>query len=228
MARIKAVIFDMDGVLIDTEPVWRAVERDIFAGLGLRLSEEQLVESMGVPLAEVVRRRYQSHPWEGPKLDEVAASIETGVIDRARGEGEPAPGAVEALAHVRSRGLPIAIASSSSHALIDAVIDRLGIGEYIDALCSGDDEVAGKPNPAVFLTAARRLGVAPAECLTIEDSPVGVLAAKRAGMLCVALPDPVLAGDEAFQVADLRLESLEHFSLDTVESELEKRAWTHV
>jgi sugar-phosphatase len=113
---------------------------------------------------------------------------------------------------VRAAGLPIALASSSSETLIDAVVDRLAIRDYVKVVCSGTAEEQGKPHPAVYLTAARRLGVPAERCLALEDSPNGVLSAKAAGMVCVLIPDPHLAGDPRMRQADMRLDSLEELT----------------
>lgn len=208
MSGIRAAIFDMDGLLIDTEPIWRRVEIEIFGALGLHLTEEQCMQTMGVRVAEVVELWYGRHPWQGPSTAEVTEQIIAGVIAHVRTEGEPMPGVCEALQLVHDAGLPIAIASSSGESLIRAVIERLHLEPYIQAICSADREPVGKPDPAVYLRAAERLGVSPVACLALEDSPNGVLAAKRAGMFCIAVPDPHLAGDPHMDEADLRLASL--------------------
>jgi len=140
------------------------------------------------------------------------------VIEHVLSEGEPLPGVLYTLRTVRDRGLLCAIASSSSEILIRAVIQKLNIGEFIQTICSADDEAEGKPHPAVYLTAARRLGVPPDRCVAFEDSPNGVQSAKAAGMLCIVVPDPYLAGDPRMERADLRLESLEEFSSQTLDS----------
>jgi sugar-phosphatase len=209
MRAIRAAVFDMDGLLIDTEPIWRRTEIEIFGRLGLHLTEEQCMQTMGVRVAQVVELWYSRHPWEGPSTAEVTEQIIAGVIAHVLAEGEPMPGVMDALATVYDAGLPIAIASSSSEELIRAVMRRLGIERYITAICSADDEAEGKPHPAVYLTAARRLGIPAEECLALEDSPNGVLAAKAAGMYCIAVPDRFLAGDPRMDEADLRLDSLE-------------------
>jgi len=205
---IRAVIFDMDGLLIDTEPIWRSSEIEIFGSLGLKLSEEQLLETMGVRVAEVVRRWHDRHPWPGPSVEDVARQIVQAVISHVVREGQPKRGVCDAIAMVHDAGLPIAIASSSSVELIRAVVDRLDIDRYIQTICSADDEAEGKPHPAVYLTTARYLGVSPGACLAFEDSPNGVLSAKGAGMTCIAIPDPNLAADPRFDGADLHLASL--------------------
>jgi sugar-phosphatase len=209
---IRAVIFDMDGLLIDTEPIWRRVEIELFGRLGLDLTEEQLLETMGVRVSECVQRWYQQHPWSGPSCEEVTRQIEDGVIDYVSRCGEPKPGVQQVLRLVNQAGLPIAIASSSSERLIRAVVERLRIGSYIQTVCSGEQEPEGKPHPGVYLRAAQRLGVPPEDCLALEDSPNGVLSAKAAGMYCIAVPDPYVASDPRMDHADLRLDSLEELT----------------
>jgi sugar-phosphatase len=209
---IQAVIFDMDGLLIDTEPIWRRAEIEIFGRLGLHLTEEQCLDTMGVRVAEVVRLWYGRYPWQGPSCEEVTKQIEDRVIDYVLTEGKAKAGVYEALQMVADAGLPIAIASSSSEDLIRAVVQRLVIGTYIDLICSAVAEPEGKPHPAVYLTAARLLGVPPETCLALEDSPNGVLSAKAAGMYCVAVPDRFLASDPRMLQADLRLNTLEELT----------------
>jgi sugar-phosphatase len=210
--RIRAVVLDMDGLLIDTEPVWRAAERQVFGELGIQLSEADMLATMGRRIVELVAYWRLRRPWPGAEQGASGdQAIAERVIDRmvahASGHGEPMPGVVEAVDLIRRLGLRIAIASSSPHRLIDAVCARLRL-EWIEVRCSADDEQRGKPAGDVYLTAADRLGLPPAACLAIEDSPNGVLAARAAGMPCVAVPDRHLAGDPRYRAADLVLGSL--------------------
>jgi sugar-phosphatase len=205
---IRGCIFDMDGVLIDTEPVWRRVEREVFARVGVELSDEQLRETWGMRINEVVDHWYRSRPWNGVRPHAVSNAIVRGMVEHVREHGEAMPGAVEAVAAVREAGLLVAIASSSSHLLIDAVVDKLGMRSSVDALCSADDERLGKPDPGVFVSAARALGVSPQECLAIEDSPFGVRSAKAAGCYCVGLHGGA-ADNSGLGSADLLLSSLQ-------------------
>jgi sugar-phosphatase len=205
---VEAVILDMDGVLIDTEPAWRAAESDVFAGLGVPLSARDLLDSTGQPIEELIPIWRRRSPGASPLTDaEVAGLITDRVIAHVMAEGEPMPGVTAAIALFRRYGLRLAIASSSPLRLIDAVCDRLGL-DGIEVRCSAMDEVRGKSAPDVYLTAARRLGVAAESCLALEDSPHGIASAKAAGMRCVALPDPLLAADPRYREADLVLESL--------------------
>ena len=212
----------MDGLLIDTEPVWRAAQSAVFAGIGVALSERDLIDSTGQPVEELIpiwrqRRPPDSEPGSPPTGTpptdagltdaEVADRITDRVIAHVEAEGQPMPGVTAAIALFERCGLRLAIASSSPLRLIDAVCDRLGLAR-IAVRCSAREEVRGKPAPDVYLTAARRLGVAAAACLALEDSPNGIASARSAGMRCVAVPDPLLAGDPRYREADLVLESL--------------------
>ena len=210
---IQAVVLDMDGLLIDTEPAWRAAETAVFGELGIRLSEDDMLATMGRRLVELVAHWRRVRPWPGGETGEPSdAAIADRVVDRmvahVRARGEAMEGADPAVALLRRLGLGVAIASSSSHRLIDAVCDRLGLA-WIEIRCSADDEVRGKPAGDVYVTAARRLGLRPTACLAIEDSPNGVLAARAAGMRCIAVPDRFLSGDPRFREAQLLLGSLD-------------------
>jgi mannitol-1-/sugar-/sorbitol-6-/2-deoxyglucose-6-phosphatase len=208
---VDAVILDLDGLLIDTEPVWRAAESAVFTGLGISLSERDLRDSIGQPMDVMIRGWRKRQPSDGPSSEltdaEVADRITDDVIAHIMTEGQPMPGVTGMIARFERYRLPLAIASSSPPRLIDAVCDRFGLAG-IQVRCSGVDEVQAKPAPDVYLTAARRLGVAPASCLALEDSPPGVAAAKAAGMRCLAVPDPLLAGDPRYREADLVIGSL--------------------
>jgi sugar-phosphatase len=220
-APVEAVVLDMDGLLIDTEPVWRAAQAAVFAGIGIALRESDLLDSTGQPVEELIPVWRQRAPDDdgiaqltdagltdaGLTDAEVADLIVDRVIAHVRAEGQPMPGVTAAIALFERYGLRLAIASSSPLRLIDAVCDRLGLGR-IAVRCSAREEVRGKPAPDVYLTAARRLGVAAAVCLALEDSPNGIASARSAGMRCVAVPDPLLADDPRYREADLILPSL--------------------
>jgi mannitol-1-/sugar-/sorbitol-6-/2-deoxyglucose-6-phosphatase len=196
----------MDGLLIDTEPVWRAAQSAVFAGLGVALSESDLLDSTGQPIEELIPVWRRRSPGVELTDDEIADRIIDQVIAYVKARGQPMPGATAAIALFERCGLRLAIASSPLR-LIDAVCDRLGLTR-ITVRCSAMDEARGKPAPDVYLTAARRLGVAAAGCLALEDSPAGIASARSAGMRCVAVPDPLLAADPRYREADLVLESL--------------------
>jgi sugar-phosphatase len=208
---IRACVFDMDGVLIDTEPAWRTAEAAVFAALGIELTEAELVSSTGIPISDLVATWRRAHPphARGSQLSdgEVAGQITDQVAAHVLAEGRPMPGVTEAVGLFERLRLRLAIASSSPRRLIDAVCERLGLNR-IQIRCSALEEASGKPAPDVYLAAARRLRADPASCLAVEDSPHGIAAAKAAGMRCLAIPDPLLAADPRYTNADLVLPSL--------------------
>jgi HAD superfamily hydrolase (TIGR01509 family) len=204
---IEAVVFDMDGVLIDSEPVWRSIEREVFARLGIELTDQELLDSTGVRIDQVVARRWERQAWDGPSRGQVAAAILDGMAAVFEERGALVDGAVETVDRFRALGLRLAVASSSPHRLIRAVLEAGGIEDRFDVIASAEDEERGKPDPAVYLTTARRLGVDPGRCLAVEDSPTGVAAARSAGMICVAI-DPKEGPDARFDAADVVVRSI--------------------
>ena len=210
---IKACVFDMDGVLIDTEPVWRRVERDVFRRVGIELTDAQLRETWGMRIEEVVDFWYHARPWDGIRPRAVQREIVRAMVDHVSNDGVPLPGAVDAVSTAREAGLRVGIASSSSHELIEAVIRRLDLAHLIDAVCTADDEKLGKPDPAVYMSAARLLGAKPGECIAVEDSPAGVRSAKAAGMVCIAVMTDAVSRDD-IKDADVQLDSLLDFTPD--------------
>jgi sugar-phosphatase len=204
-----AALFDMDGLLVDSEPLWREAEIEVFGRHGLVLTDEQCRSTQGMVIAEVARHWFERAPWPGAGPDEVAHEVLEAVGELVDRRGALMPGVHAALADCRGRGIRLALASSSPRRLIDRVVRHLRLEQVFEVLCSAEHEVAGKPDPAVFLTAARSLGVAPARCVVFEDAPAGVRAAKAAGMVCVAVPerpdDPAVAGADVVlgSMADL-------------------------
>jgi HAD superfamily hydrolase (TIGR01509 family) len=195
---LRAVIFDMDGLLIDSEPLWHEAERGVFATVGLHLSTEDCLRTTGLRIDEVVRF------WNAPP--ELAGQIVDRVIALVEQKGVAKPGVQEAL--VAASGARVGLASSSPSRLIAAVLQRLGIADRFAVAHSAEHELCGKPHPDVYLTTARLLGVEPSACIAVEDSPNGVRSAKAAGMRCVAVPDALLAGDPTFAAADHVIDSL--------------------
>lgn len=209
---MRAAIFDMDGLLIDSEPLWRQAETQAFELVGLHLSDADCEQTMGFRTDEVVAYWYGRVGWHGMSLEAVEAEITSRVRRLIERHGRPMPGVRETLDEVAGAGLALALASSSAMTLIDTVITTLGFGGLFDVICSAENEALGKPDPAVFLTAATRLGVDPATCVVFEDSIAGVQAARAAGMWVVAVPAANLFDDPAFSMADLKLPSLGKFS----------------
>jgi HAD superfamily hydrolase (TIGR01509 family) len=208
---IQAVIFDMDGLLIDSEPLWQEAELKFFGELGVPLTIEMTRQTMGLRTDEVVDYWYARYPWKSPSKTEVRATLDDSVVEMITKKGQPKPGVSSVIDVCMSAGLPMAIASSSPLALIHAVVAKLGIDEHISIVHSAHDETHGKPHPAVYITAAGKLGVAPTDCLAFEDSVNGVLSAKAAKMKCVAVPEAEQRSDKRFGIADVVIGSLADF-----------------
>ncbi|MCA9858916.1 MAG: hexitol phosphatase HxpB [Thermomicrobiales bacterium] len=213
---IDAVIFDMDGLLIDSEPLWRIAETRAMNAIGVPMEEDDGFLTMGLRTDEVVEFWYARHPWAEPSKREVEGAIVGNVIALIEERGTALPGAVQAVRTVRDAGYRVGLASSSAMEIIEAVLTRIELRDGFDVLQSAEHEPYGKPHPAVYIECARQLGVVPDRCLALEDSPAGVLAAKAAKMRCIAIPPPELQDDHRYCIADLQLESIEQFSIDTV------------
>ena len=205
---IEAVIFDMDGVMIDSEPVWHEAERIVFETVGIRLTKQDCLGTQGLRVDEVVDLWYRQYPWASPSKQDIADSIVQTVISGVQAGGVPMAGLDEAIAFFRNLGLKIALASSSSYALIDAVVDKFGVRPQFDLIYSAQEEALGKPHPGVYITTAVRLATAPDRCLAIEDSINGILAAKAAKMQCIAIPEAAARYDRRYGVADVVLDQL--------------------
>lgn len=198
----------MDGLLIDSEPLWEEAELEVFRSVGVPLTREMTDLTLGVRYDEVVQHWFARYPWEGESPESVAERLLARVTELIEQKGEPRPGVRHAFETVAAAGLKIAIASSSPDQLIQAVVHKLGIKDHLEVIHSAENEPFGKPHPAVYITAAQRLGVEPRDCLTFEDSPAGVLSAKAAKMHCIAVPDAKMINDKRFAIADHILSSL--------------------
>jgi sugar-phosphatase len=215
-APIEAVIFDLDGVLIDSEPLWQDAEIEVFASLGIVLDRELCRQTMGLRCDEVVAYWSARWPWSGRSNAEVEGELLRVVAAHIRRRGEPKPGIAGVLQLLASRGIRVALASSSPYVVIAAALERLGLTTAFACVYSAEEEPYGKPHPGVYLTTAAKLGVAPLHCCAIEDSPNGVLAAKAAKMACIAVPDPTVADDPRIKIADSVVSTL---------SDLDDAAW---
>lgn len=211
----------MDGLLVDSEPHWRAAERDVFGSVGLRLTDDECKQTTGMPILDVVNYWYAQRPWSvldrkaapalGPSNQQLADAITENVHERIANLAEPMPGAVDAVEFFVRRGIPTAIASASPMSLIEVVVDRLGLRPLLTLWHSATLEARNKPAPDVYLGTARRLGVLPADCVAFEDSGSGLISAHAAGMRTVAIPAEFERDDPKFDIATGKLPSLTAF-----------------
>lgn len=209
----QAIIFDLDGLLIDSEPFWYEAQKIFFKEVGLDLSDADCLLTTGMRIDGVTRYWYERHPWPlPPTTDELAMQINAYVIQSIQQRSELLPGAAEAVHFAVSQGCRIGLASSSHLNLIEAALETFDLRRHFQAVASSEFSGHSKPHPAVYLDAAKALGIAPGECLAVEDSINGLIAAKAAGMKCLAVPGHGLQQDPRFVLADYRLASLEHLN----------------
>ena len=213
---IRAAIFDLDGLLVDSEPLWRRAEREVFAKVGLKLTDDDCRTTIGMRCDAVVAHWYRQSPWSGPSTDQVQQQIEDRMLTLLRREGRAMPGVEHTLDLLEEQRITLAVASSSTVEHIDAALERIGVGQRIGLRCSSMDEAHGKPHPAVYLTASRRLGISPEHCLAFEDSLLGVESAHRAGMWVVAVPDFSQASPTSFGDASIVLGSLDDLTVEMI------------
>ena len=204
----------MDGVLIDSEPWWNVALQVGFRTVGLEMSEEMCEETMGARLNEVVEYRVKKHNIDPNLADVIEQRIEDEIIHLVKTKAGILPGVKEAISMLKQEGYPLAIASSSPHRLIDAVIEKLNYSNDFNGVFSAQDDALGKPHPSVYLRCAKSLDVTPAECMVIEDSVNGMVAAKAAGMKVIVVPDPKMFDNPAWGLADLKLKSLLELSIN--------------
>ena len=205
---VAGVVFDMDGVIIDSEQVWDDVREQLVRDWGGRYSSEAQRAMMGMSSPEWSRYMHNDLGL-AQEPEEINAEVVRRMLERYRHDLPLLDGAVEAVRSLAA-SYPLAVASSSNRPLIDAVLETAGIAECFVATVSSEEVPRGKPSPDVYLEAARRLGVAPADCAAVEDSGNGIRAAKAAGMYVVAYPNEHYAPDaEALGLADVLIERLD-------------------
>jgi HAD superfamily hydrolase (TIGR01509 family) len=188
MEHFNAAIFDMDGLLIDSEPFWKLAERESFAEVGIHITEEMSKVTAPMTTAEVAAHWYAFRPWEGRSTGDLEHAVTSKVRDLINKHGNALPGVRETLESARLRGWRIALASNSPLSLCEHVLAVLDLSGAFDVIVSAEQVARGKPSPDIYLEAARRLGVPPTCCLAFEDSASGVCAAFEAGMTVVAVP----------------------------------------
>lgn len=205
--QLKAVIFDMDGVLMDSEDLWRKAMKEAFANYGFKISESECKSTMGMRIAEVIRHwLFKFQPNADPvQIEQDVMAILLQLIEK---EGQFIDGIPGILNFLDAQKIPFGVATSSSNQLMDAILTKLAIRERFKALSSAENMPYGKPHPDVFIDCASKLKLDPRACLVIEDSLNGVIAGKAARMTVIAVPDQDNSKQKGFSVADYQYASM--------------------
>lgn len=211
---VRALIFDMDGVLVDSEPLHLLAYQELFSEHAIEYTEAHNQEFLGckdIAMAEILVKR-----WRLPlTADELVQTKERILARLLKYDAQIRPGVKKLLEDAQALNIPCAVASSATLPTIQLVVDVLRIRQYFHHLSSGDEVENGKPAPDVFLLAAKRLCVSTEYCLVIEDTANGIKAAKAAGMFCIAIPCEATRHQDHSH-ADMRLNSLEEIDLSTL------------
>jgi HAD superfamily hydrolase (TIGR01509 family) len=208
---VDTVIFDMDGLLINSEPLWGEAMEEVFAAIGVTMTPELALRTTGLRTNEVVDYWQRYFGWEGYSNETVTNDILDSVIHKIVASATLQPGAEAVLEAFRSRGIRMGLASSSPVRVIETALNHFRLTPYFAAVHSAEHEVYGKPHPAVYISCAEKLGATPIHCLAFEDSINGMVAAKAARMKAVVVPEAHNRTNPKYALADLNLHSLEDF-----------------
>lgn len=206
--KLQAVIFDMDGVLIDSEPFWKQAGVEVFSQIGIPVSLQEMQELTGMPALGIVKTVYQRYQQMPVPVEEMVKRMNNCAISMIL-ENKPLMSNVpETLEKLTALGCKLAVASASPRYLLEQITKRCNISQYFQYLSSATELDYNKPHPQVYLHAAQQLGIEPQACLGIEDSVVGMTAVKAASMHCAVIPAPVERNNPRWTLADHQLKSV--------------------
>jgi HAD superfamily hydrolase (TIGR01509 family) len=208
----RAAIFDMDGLLIDSEPYWKLAEREAFGAVGVEISDEMSAVTATMTTRQVAEHWFRVRPWPEQTTEDLEAAVIARVAEKIRAGSTAMPGVREILSLCAQMGWRVGLASNSPAVLCQLVLRELAIDSAFQAVVSADLVGNGKPDPAVYLHAARMLGVSPHECIAFEDSATGVRAARAAGRSVVAIPSPGQSFPDGAFAPHVRLSALHEFA----------------
>tara|TARA_R110002072_G_C7977210_1_gene535670 strand:- start:4407 stop:5075 length:669 start_codon:yes stop_codon:yes gene_type:complete len=203
-----AVIFDMDGVLIDSEPLWKIAMEEAFNFVGCNLTRKDFQKTVGLRIDEVIEFWHREIGWDKLSPKELEQRIIKSMIELISKTGEPLKGVVNTLNFLSKKGLKIGLATSSYSVLIEAVLNTINLREKFDIIHSAENEEFGKPHPAVYLTVAKKMNVKSQKCLVIEDSLNGIISGKAAQMKVACIPEKTHHPEPKLMIADYMFEDM--------------------
>lgn len=211
MQNIKAAIFDMDGLLIDSEPIWADAAREVMEKVNFKLTHELKLQTTGLSIKLFLEFCYKIQPWHTPSFEELEQEILEHAHKNILANAVAMPGAIELIKKLKALNLRLAVASASHMELIEGVLKRLKIIDYFELWHSGELEEFTKPHPAVYLTTAAKLGLKPEECIAFEDSHAGLRSAHAAGMTTISVPAMEVYEHPKFDLAHYKIPSLNDY-----------------
>lgn len=207
-----AAIFDMDGLLLDTEPLWGESMLHVATQYQVPITADFFKHTTGLRIYEVTEYWKEKFPWPGnASAQQLAEDVLDDIIARSIAHGRIMPGVVKLLQWLNSKNISVGLATSSPTRMLNALINHFGLNDYFQTLTSADTALFGKPHPEVYLQCAHALNVAPWNCVAFEDSVNGMISAKAARMKVVVVPEEAKLHDPKFGLADLKLATLEDF-----------------
>ena len=183
---MNAVIFDMDGVIVDSEPFWQKAEKEVFTSLGIEMTEELCKVTQRMTTDEVTRFWFERNPWENNEAGEVENMVVDRVIELIELEDCIIPGVIDTVKELKSRGFKLGLATNSPYRIIPKVLNKMNMTKEFEIISSAEFEKNGKPEPDVYLSTLQKLNEKPENCIVIEDSNSGIMAAKKAGLKVIA------------------------------------------
>ena len=183
---MKAVIFDMDGVIVDSEKLWSQAEREVFGSLGVQVTNDLSILTQNMTTTEVTKFWYERFPWVHKSQEEVEQMVIDRVIELIEKEDCVISGIKNFMEKITKEGFKIGVATNSPYSVIPAVLRKANISHLVDAISSAEFEENGKPQPDVYLNALKKLNLTADQCIAIEDSNSGIRAAKTAGLKVIA------------------------------------------
>lgn len=209
---MRAVIFDMDGVIIDSEPIHFEVDMQTMRDLGFNISSKELEKYVGTTNEYMFSDLKIKYNIEQSIEEIINYKVELTKRKVIQSELEPIEGIKELLVNLKNKNIPTAIASSSPRSFIDVVVYKFNLQDYFKYIISGEEVVNGKPDPDIYIEAAKKLGLSPEDCIVIEDSRNGVLAAKAAGMKCIGFQN-INSGNQDLSKADITVKSITEINI---------------
>lgn len=210
-----AAIFDMDGLLLDTEPLWGISMLKVATHYQVPIGPDFFKHTTGLRIYEVTEYWQEKFTWPGhATAQQLADDILDDIIQLAKTDGGIMPGAEACLQWLSANNIKIGLATSSPTRMLNALIEHFGLRGYFNTLTSADTALFGKPHPEVYLQCAHALNVAPWNCVALEDSVNGMISAKAARMKVIAVPEEAAYDNPKFGLADVKLRSLEAFNAE--------------